>query len=62
MLEKEASGASPDRTHVLHPAGATPGGPFPPSQRPADAEQHPPQPSHSSTLQFLIAMIKKPSK
>ncbi len=60
MLEKEPSGAPADFTPASQPAGAAPGGPFLPAQPPADAAPHPPCPSHQYTLQFLIAVIKKP--
>ena len=61
MLEKEPSGASPDRTQPPQLAGAAPGGPFPPGQPPLDAVLNPSGPSHQYTLQFLIAAIKKSS-
>ena len=61
MLEKEPSGASPDNTQALHPAGAAPGGPFPQIEPPLGAVLNPPAPQHQYSLHFLIAVIKKSS-
>ena len=62
MLEKEPSGASHNLTLTSQPVGAAPGGPFPPAHPPANDNQHPSQPPYSYSLQFLIAVIKKPAK
>ncbi len=67
MSEKEPSAASNDLTQsppimgTRCPADATPGGPFPPVQPPLVVVLNPSSDSHQYTLQFLIAVIKKPS-
>jgi hypothetical protein len=59
MLEKEPSGASPDRNQPPQLAGAAPGGPFPQGHPSVIAVVNPPDSSRQYTLQFLIAAIKK---
>ena len=62
MLEKEPSGTSHHVTLASQPVGATPGGPFSTGSPLAQTDIYPSQLPHSYTLQFLIAVIKKPSK
>jgi len=61
MLEKEPSGASPERTQPPQSAGVTPGGSSPQGQPPLDMVLDQSSQSHQHTLQFLIAVIKKTS-
>ena len=61
MLEKETSGASLYLTQHPQPTGVTPGGPFPQGRPALDVAVDPSGQSHQYTLQFLIAVIKKPS-
>jgi len=60
MLEKEPSGASPDRTQPPQIVGAAHGGPSPRGQPPVNVILNTSSPLHQYTLQFLIAVIKKP--
>ena len=62
MLDREPSGASPDITPDLQPAGATPGGALPHSPPPAVPAPAACGPTHHYALEFLIAAIKKLSK
>ncbi len=58
MLEKELPGTSPQITDPKPLAGSAPGGPSPQGQPPATVVETLPQ----YTLQYLIAVIKKPLK
>ena len=59
MLEKEPSGALPNRTQYPQSQVVTPGGPF--SRGQAPVVLNPSGPSYQYTLQFLIAVIKNSS-